>query len=1427
MVTINFPMMPIVIRRASAHPVRRAAAVLFLLAATGAAALAQESGGLDSLAVDYLVGDQRNPALMTQPQPEPDLGLMLERQLIADQPLALNYYTLGGFWSRNRERGLAELWRQGNAAFLAKPAAQRTGEGLIPDIQVPLPVLGSGAEIKLNGLQRFTVGGQQTVYDNNKSAYALGQQGSNFDLKIKQDTKVNLEGVIGERVHVLIDYDSQIETEKKSKVRLRYEGKEDEVLQKLEAGDTEFSIGGSSLAGGLTTVHKGLFGVKAEAKLAGLELTAIASKDEGQSQSNSYTGESRRDSVVIEDINYMKRRFFKLPLSPDDSLLDVRVVVSQQSSGQLTNTFFVNGIDRSWKDFAGIDTQSIDYGIRVEEKQSPEFFTYNEPHEPPRPAYLYLRQELADADRLGVAYRVLNRNTGIPRWVPDSSITIPDTSNPKYVLLLKPANCRPPDTLRPGRTSLSGYAWNYELRNFYDLRSRQIIPASLRVKLQKRTGGNDFLESDSARQKSYLNLIGLDADENGIIDFNWVKLGEDGYFFTPDSQPFWHVMPDSNPDLYRLNTLESSHSKYRFLAGFLSSEVSYRFLASAGRIIEGSVKVYLNNELVPVSNYRVDYDIGEIEFTNEDTKQRIKQPNAQLRIDYQYLPVFALGSKTLAGVRGVYKFSDKAALGGTWLYRSEQTPEERPRLGEEPRRIIVAGLDGSVEASSEFLTRAADALPLVETEVPSSVKLAGEFAANFPNPNTKGQVYVDDMDGAKQSDGLILDRRYWVHSSAPGKPDSLYAARCYWYNPTVKPTMGDINTEITDERTRKETVSTMILHVEPAGGDTGSWAGITNVISRSGMDFTERKILNLWVKGNAGRLHIDLGKEICEDQVRRRRDRLIPGNNEYDSEPLAPDGTQTPRNDTDVGIDGVAGDDGKWSPDSSDDGNDDFNGDELAKINGTEKNGQFDTEDLLLTGKGPGTLLAPKNNYYTFNFDLAAPGANSKGWHKYSVPLENAGIVGAPYNWNDIFYGRIWVDGLAQAADVELALVEVSGNQWIEQSIARRDTNSAAIDTSEKFAIGVRNNRDDAGYSANPPYDPGKDENGNLKFEQSLAFKVYNLRLGHAAVGRKSLRTTENNYTGYHRLRLYVKGESSQDTFFVRLTAADSNVYYQYLAPTSGGWQDVSIELDRLSSLKKPPYNGFRQDGAYSVRGSPNLTNISRIQLGVISGRSQPYTGEVWFDDLRLDDVRRDRGTAYWSTVDLKMADLLCLSAGYRHRGAHYYTMGEGRGSGVKSVNYNLSGALTLSKFYLDRLGFNLPLSFSQSVSEGFSEFGSDDIRSTEDESRAQRSWNRSRSGSFSLTRTKPTGWWLADATVNRMSYRGDWQQNAGFTRTSADSSGSFSQSVAYGWSPAQNRGFSVFKLTKLYYLPSSLSSSWNSSQTRQWHYEKSSGVQS
>ncbi|MDO9392082.1 MAG: hypothetical protein Q7U71_09960, partial [bacterium] len=113
---------------------------LFLVMLAGAGlVLAQETGSLDSLASGFIGKPARDQNITVKDSLDLSLNAMLELELYKDFPLSQNYNTLEGFGLKRRQTGLSALWRQNNADFLAKAAADRSGEGLIPDIKVPLP----------------------------------------------------------------------------------------------------------------------------------------------------------------------------------------------------------------------------------------------------------------------------------------------------------------------------------------------------------------------------------------------------------------------------------------------------------------------------------------------------------------------------------------------------------------------------------------------------------------------------------------------------------------------------------------------------------------------------------------------------------------------------------------------------------------------------------------------------------------------------------------------------------------------------------------------------------------------------------------------------------------------------------------------------------------------------------------------------------------------------------------------------------------------------------------------------------------------------------------------------------------------------------------------------------------------------------------
>jgi len=1381
---------------------------------------AQEFGPLEDIAADYTAENFRKNARTNSYSIDYRLGLMIEQELVSQQTFGIRYYSLSAFLEKLRIEGTDSAWSRNNYAFLSKPPQERTGEGLIPDIQIPIPGLGrafgSGAQIKVSGNQKITAGYDRTTY--NQIGRDLDANATTDDNKIniKQEQRVNLEGVIGDRVHVLIDYDSEADPDKRSKVRLRYEGKEDEILQSLEAGDTEFSLSGSSLVGGLTTVHKGLFGLKGVARLGGFELTAIASKDEGQSQTNSFSGSNVASSVTHLDNEFMPYTVYEIIPGglAGDTIEALKVYIKNDFVTPNAATHYLK--DRSRRDFIIGDTSSPTiYGpVKMDVKTEITDFILDDAVT----GRIILAAGIYDQSVLGVAYKTKKGGYYPSKYNFDNSDTL---------MLVKPANCQPADTI-------NGYCWNYEKRNYYSLNGRGIDFSTLTIKLQYRKE-NEWLENDSASQKTFLEILGL--ENSGALYDNYINQ-EEGYFFFPQDQPFLSpALPDSCPDIYRVKNLTNYSAKYRFIISYKSTVAMYA-LNAPGRLLEGTVSVTLNGSPVSSSEYTVDYDMGTVTF-NDRVKNELQNSNAALNIEYQYLPSFALGSKTLAGLRGIYKFGDSGQLGGTWLYRSEQTPDEKPRLGEEPRRIIVAGLDGSYQAAPDFLTSWTNALPLVETETPSSFKLTGEVAGNFPNPNTKGQVYIDDMDGSKVSDEFNLSRSAWVRSSVPQSKDSSMLARTfYWYNPTTQVTMKEINPAITDETQRNETIRTLFLKYDAGHQDTlSSWAGVTQLVSKTGLDLSQSKLLNLWIRGTKGIVHIDIGRNISEDQVWWTKKGLHPPNKKIDCEPLSLNREPVYTDATDIGMDRVKGNDSTYLASSGDDGTDDYvvdiNKPDYSKINGTERNGYYDTEDLKMNGLDSLDVPQLGNNYYTFRFDLSQSPANQYGWRQLSALLDTVQPVGPQLGWNSIQYARIWVDSCPASTAFEIALIEVSGNRWQEEGVFSNDTLDA-VDPSEKFTIEVKNNRDNSDYTL-PPNTEQKDDQGRVEFEQSLVFNIDSLRSGHFVAAGKILRDKENNYTGYKTLKLWVHSNDStqvKKSFALRLIGNDPNSYYQYKQALSSGWQEMIMDVLTFSDLKKLPFpadtvDKVRVSGNYSLKGNPSLISLTRIELCVFNDdTSRIFSDEVWFDELRLDDVRRDRGTAITSSVAINFADLLSLNASYNKTGSHWYGINSsGTGSGVKSISYSLSGSFNAHKLYLDRLGLTLPIGFRYGESQQFSEYGADDIRLTEEESRAQMALSQSAGFDVSFTK-KMTQWWLTNLTIDRISPRFNWSRSISDSRTTADSTTSTGLSLGYGWSSGEKKSFKTWPGLQFYYLPSSFGLGWSRNQVKRWYWDKLTGVE-
>ncbi|HEU5395402.1 MAG TPA: hypothetical protein VFV36_11470, partial [Candidatus Methylomirabilis sp.] len=207
---------------------------------------------------------------------------------------------------RNEEK----LWRQmtRGSRSVARTSAARGGLFRVDlPVQLPKPIraiVGDGApNLEVSGSETITLGGESNWTVGRKDIE--GRRPSAFpSLEMKQDLQVNLTGSIGDKIKVDVDQSSNVTTSLDNKVKLRYDGDENDMVQSVELGNTNLSLAGASFR------QEGLFGVKTVMKMGTVDLTTIASRQEGKSETARFSPSGEARSIQVPDLNYIQRQYY-------------------------------------------------------------------------------------------------------------------------------------------------------------------------------------------------------------------------------------------------------------------------------------------------------------------------------------------------------------------------------------------------------------------------------------------------------------------------------------------------------------------------------------------------------------------------------------------------------------------------------------------------------------------------------------------------------------------------------------------------------------------------------------------------------------------------------------------------------------------------------------------------------------------------------------------------------------------------------------------------------------------------------------------------------------------------------------------------------------------------------------------------------------
>ncbi len=831
------------------------------------------------------------------------------------------------------------------------------------------------------------------------------------------------------------------------------------------------------------------------------------------------------------------------------------------------------------------------------------------------------------------------------------------------------------------------------------------------------------------------------------------------------------------------------------------------------------------------TEYTIDYETGQIQF--------LKTPpaDASITVDYSFAPGAGQVQRTLAGFSFGYNPSADHSFSSSFLYESKGAQEELVKLGEEPATSMIGDLSTVLSFRPVWMTQLANVIPGVSSSAPSLLNFQGSLSASIPDPNTKGEAYVDDMEGNRESNTLSLGRTQWIWSSVPVGRNPVVSdhANLQWYNPVNAAKEWDLKPVLTKEEGGENNHQVLELNFQPPPDSAGvmerrDWNGVTQVIASVGQDLTAVQYLEIWVNdfrpdhfATQGKLHLNFGR-MDEDAFWDRRN---PPNLSLDTEDKNHDGRLDRPGDPDkkddrfwedTGLDGLV----DWQePGYDENTNPDPNGDDYtytadrpndySTINNTEGNGlstdanaRPDTEDL-----NQDQVLQRDNNYFEAVIDLSdtqyvaidVPKLYAghehvdpdNGWRLFRIPITATTFTreGAP-SWFNIQAVRIWVDSMAAPTKLQVGGIELIGSRWLRQAYKN-------VRPGVALEVLNRNNKDDAGIYEAPYGVENAVGTSARRREQSLALAYKNLGDGDSVFAFKTYGEagTGLGWAQYQELKFYVHGQVGVEAESLRVVARfgpDTVNYYEYSAPVKTGWQSIAIPMERLSGLKErragQQYFIDRETGAalgtgevFAVAGNPSFTRLTRVSFGltVEGAPTAPVIGEVWIDELRLSDVRKDRGFSSHAVVQASFADVLSMSANYDRQDQDFFRVGQGTtlGTGFDRTALGLSSTL-----YLDKLaptaGFNVPISANFQHSSDVPKFrtGSDVILGDERSSLETREFN-SRSFSALYRRTAPRKG-ISRYTIDALSGDVRYAQDGSVSPQGMDSTWAFSTNATY-----------------------------------------------
>jgi hypothetical protein len=726
------------------------------------------------------------------------------------------------------------------------------------------------------------------------------------------DNQVNLRssGLLGQRVHVNVDFDTERDFSSNNNVQVYYEGLQDEVIRRIDVGTVVFQPPPSRFI--TAAVPANNFGINATFEVGPVQLQTLAATQKGSVVSErTYTvgaTTSQAQDRQVRDLDFESGRFFWI-VDPDSLPGFPALDILRLAPEALSPTYRPSQVRiyryRAANSKSGLNPNLGGITALARRSDSPQQFgpvrwelliQGTDYYLDPSGLWITLGTKLDQNDYLAVSYRT----------AADNAIgTFPEADRGTVVVGGVPQALDTLELIVQPQQGPTLPTFRYEMRQIYRVAGADLDASSLQVGVTLNRSERPL----SGNAQTYLQQLGLAVPSDAIIfdrvnrlfprqqDAEAAQLIRDSYVIFPHLQPF--------ADPTRLTPAEASDSLYRTPLFLLLSQgppakfaVRLQYDATGGgdrstlnlnalQLRENSEQLLVGGrKLVRGVDYSINYDVGQVTFLAPDAL--FGGGSAQVTARFEERGLFAVAPTTILGMATRYSLGDRGAINLIGLYQREQSAFTRPQLGFEASANLIAGINTELHFKPNWLTGLVNQLVTARSTAPSQFDVNAEFAITKPDPNRSGAAYLEEFEGEA---GLTVSLREteWEFGSRPQQAAGLEdigfaggfdrddAVALTWQNLVPGPDgqalerrPQDIDTLIRLEGRgeQPETILYLTLHADTAGGivqrNNASrwsqprrdlrprWRSMVSSLSPTGVDLSNDDFLEFWLIQPAG-----------------------------------------------------------------------------------------------------------------------------------------------------------------------------------------------------------------------------------------------------------------------------------------------------------------------------------------------------------------------------------------------------------------------------------------------------------------------------------------------------------------------------------------------------------------------------------------------